>query len=102
MFGGTPTSRRPGSCRSVSLNDEDTPAMSTALNGLPVGDADEEPLVRELRRAGHDVSCERAQTAAQMRAALGRGGWDLVLAYLDLPSFSSAAALELLKGEGLD
>jgi len=42
------------------------------------------------------------QTAESMRAALGRGPWDLVISDHALPQFSAPAALALLKDSGLD
>jgi PAS domain S-box-containing protein len=58
--------------------------------------------VRELKRAGYEVTFERVETAAEMRIALQQNTWDLVIADYSLPQFSGIAALELLKSTGLD
>src|SRR5579859_4599428 len=72
--------------------------MGKPLRILIVEDVpdDAELLVLELRRAGYDPVSERVETAAAMRAALDRGGWDLVLSDNSLPQFDAAAALRLL------
>ena len=78
--------------------------MSTLLRLLIVEDSVDDALltVRELTRAGYEVTFERVETAAAMAAALKQHTWDLVLADYSLPQFSGIAALELLKSTGLD
>jgi two-component system cell cycle sensor histidine kinase/response regulator CckA len=78
--------------------------MSIPLRALIVEDSDDDTqiLLRELRRAGHDVTHERVDTATAMRAALARQAWDIVLSDYRMPQFSGLAALEILKGSGLD
>jgi signal transduction histidine kinase len=63
---------------------------------------DAEIVARELKQGGRDVYVERVCDAVGMRQQLGRGPWDLVLSDWTMPSFSGAAALEVLKGAGLD
>jgi signal transduction histidine kinase len=63
---------------------------------------DEELLLVELRRGGYDVVHERVESAEAMRAALAGGTWDVVLSDFAMPRFSGPAALELLRGEGLE
>jgi signal transduction histidine kinase len=66
-------------------------------------DPDDEGLViAEVRRGGYDVVHERVETAADMRAALARQPWHVVLSDFTMPSFNGAAALELLRGAGFD
>ena len=57
-------------------------------------------LVAELRRNGYDVTSERVDTAALMRAALQRRAWDVILCDFTMPYFSGAAALQLAKESG--
>jgi PAS domain S-box-containing protein len=78
--------------------------MSTPLRVLIVEDSVDDALltVRELKRAGYDVSYEQVETGAAMAAALRQNTWDLVIADYSLPRFSGIAALELLKSTGLD
>src|SRR5687767_9759325 len=56
---------------------------------------DAEFLLASLENAGYDVSTERVQTAAEMRAALARGGWQIVLSDYSLPTFSAPEALAI-------
>ena len=63
---------------------------------------DGEIVTRELRRGGRQVAVERVCDADAMRASLARQSWDLVLSDWSMPTFSGAAALEVLKEAGLD
>jgi len=78
--------------------------MPSTLRLLIVEDSENDALltIRELRRAGYEVSFERVETAEAMAAALARQSWDLVIADYALPRFSGVAALEVLKTTGLD
>ena len=78
--------------------------MSRLLRLLIVEDSEDDTLllVRELRRAGDDVTFQRVDTAEAMTAALARQAWDLIIADYSMPHFSGTAALELLKKSGLD
>ena len=78
--------------------------MALPLRSLIIEDSEDDALlvVRELRRAGYDVTFDRVETAADMAAALERQTWDLVIADYTLPHFTGSAALELLKSTGLD
>ena len=52
--------------------------------------------------AGYDPTCQRVQTAAEMKAALAQRPWDLVIADYVLPHFSAPGALTLVQESGLD
>jgi putative nucleotidyltransferase with HDIG domain len=56
-------------------------------------------MVRELRTAngGFEVSYERVETEKEMRAALEKQFFDVVLCDYGLPSFSAEEALQILK-----
>src|SRR5260370_22905534 len=77
---------------------------ATQLRVLVVEDseADAVLILHELKRAGYEVVSERVQTAEDMRAALHRATWDLVLSDFDMPAFSGPAALDVLKHSGHD
>jgi signal transduction histidine kinase len=81
-----------------------TAAARRAIRVLVVEDNpdDEELLLVELRRGGYEVVHERVESAEAMRAALAAGTWDIVLSDFAMPRFSGPAALELLRGEGLE
>jgi two-component system cell cycle sensor histidine kinase/response regulator CckA len=78
--------------------------MAEPLRLLVVEDSESDTrlLLRELERAGYDVSWERVETAGSMRSALEGRSWDLVVADYTMPSFSAPAALALLQESGID
>lgn len=78
--------------------------MSFSLRLLIVEDSEDDALlvVRELGRAGYDVTFERVDTPKAMASALAQRTWDLILSDYTMPHFSGIAALELLKETGLD
>ena len=59
-------------------------------------------LLRELKKAGHKVVHERVDTASEMRAALAREHWDLVLSDFVMPQFGGLEALRIFKATGQD
>ena len=63
---------------------------------------DEFLLIEELKAAGFTVEWVRVQTEAEMRAALERQDWDLVVSDHRMPCFSSREALSVLQQLGLD
>jgi len=78
--------------------------MNEARRILIVEDSpdDAELAVRALRQGGCDLSYERVDTPEAMRAALGQGNWDLVIADYAMPRFNGLAALKMLRETGLD
>jgi PAS domain S-box-containing protein len=78
--------------------------MTGALSLLVIEDSesDADLIIRTLQRAGYDVRAERIEEAAQMRAALTRQSWDVVICDYSLPQFDAPAALALLQQAGLD
>lgn len=59
-------------------------------------------LVRELRRAGYELFCQRVDNEPAMVTALNRQTWDIVLADYSLPQFNALAALSLVARSGID
>jgi signal transduction histidine kinase len=59
-------------------------------------------LERALTRGGLSVVSERVDTAEQMRQALDKQDWDLILCDHSMPQFSSPAALKILQERKLD
>ena len=59
-------------------------------------------LLRELRKAGYELVYERVSTAPDMRAALERQTWDIVISDYEMPRFGGFEALQLLKESGHD
>ena len=73
--------------------------VGRSLRVLLVEDSDLDAalLLAELKQNGYDVLAERVQTAAQMRAALEKGTFDVVLSDYSLPTFSAPEALEIVQ-----
>ncbi|MCW5772423.1 MAG: response regulator, partial [Rhodospirillaceae bacterium] len=59
-------------------------------------------VLRELRRAGFEVEAQRVDTADGLNRAIDAGEWDLVLADFSMPGFGGKAALEVVRGRGVD
>jgi len=78
--------------------------MPEPLRVLLVEDSESDALllVRRLKADGFAPQWERVEDAAGFRAALARGGWDLILADYALPRFSGIAALEIFTGWGAE
>jgi signal transduction histidine kinase len=79
--------------------------MTRPLHVLLVEDSADDALLleRALSRAGWDVTCERVETEAELRAALRRdGAFELLISDWVLPSFSGMAALAVAHEEKPD
>ena len=77
---------------------------STPLKALVADDSDvdAELTIRELGRAGFDVSWRRVDTAIDMAAALEAEPWDIVLSDFKMPQFSGLEALALVHDRDRD
>jgi len=75
-----------------------------SLRALIVEDSEPDTLLllRALQKGGYQTIHERVATAREMRAALEKSIWDLILADHSMPNFSAPAALALVKRAGLD
>jgi PAS domain S-box-containing protein len=71
------------------LNLEDNPRDSALIE-------------RELRKHFEAVDLVRVDTSEAFTAAVGEGGWDIIIADHHLPSFDSVGALAALKASGRD
>ena len=78
--------------------------MNQPIQVLMVEDVEDDArlLAAELKRGGYDVTFERVDTAAAMRAALQRQTWDVILCDFTMPYFSGEAALRLAQEAGPD
>ncbi len=78
--------------------------MSEALHLLHVEDSlsDTALIEHTLTKAGYTVYCQRVVNAREMRAALTRQAWDLIVSDYRLPQFDAPAALSLLHESGQD
>lgn len=79
--------------------------MTIPLNCLMVEDTpdDAELVLRELHRGGFEVTSERVENEADLRAALRSDTtWDIVISDYRLPRFCGSDALEIVKQEKQD
>ncbi len=78
--------------------------MSRTIRILNVEDNEDDSLLiqREVRRAGVTAEFERVDSPEQLRGALMRDVWDLIIADYALPGFSGIEALEILNLTKLD
>jgi len=78
--------------------------MSTPLHILIVEDSEDDALLlmRALRQGGYDLTFERVDTAAAMKAALAQQTWDIIISDYNMPNFDGLTALALMKESALD
>lgn len=78
--------------------------MQQSLKALIVEDSEKDAalLLRELRRAGFDLSFERVDSEPTMAEALARQSWDIVLTDYSMPHFNAEAALAVIARSGID
>jgi PAS domain S-box-containing protein len=78
--------------------------MNTSLRTLIIDDSadDAELLIRELRRESYDISAERTDTEAGLKAALDDQSWDIILCDYNMPRFSGLEALAIVRSRNLD
>lgn len=75
---------------------------SVAILIVEDSESDAELLVHLLDKADWDLTFERVDDAEQMREALGRRPWDMVISDYSLPRFDAPSALHVLRETGLD
>jgi len=73
--------------------------MSETIWVLQVEDSESDAALvrRHLEKAGYEVYSERVDDAENMRAALTRTGWDIIICDYHIPQFGAPAALHLLQ-----
>jgi two-component sensor histidine kinase len=78
--------------------------MSEPLRLLHVEDSPSDAALTEraLTMAGYTIYSERVSTASEMRAALSKQTWDLIVADYRLPQFDAKSALSMLHESGHD
>jgi PAS domain S-box-containing protein len=78
--------------------------MDIPLRVLIIEDSDRDVAleVRALKAAGYRVTYAVAETAAEMKAALLKQAFDIVISDHGLPQFDAPGALAVLKQSGLD
>jgi signal transduction histidine kinase len=76
--------------------------MPKPLNVLMVEDDERDAalLLRELRRGGYDPVSQRVETREDLRAALEKRAWDIVLSDYSMPRFGAPEALSIVRENG--
>jgi two-component system cell cycle sensor histidine kinase/response regulator CckA len=85
-------------------NSPERGVTNKVLRALIADDSEDDVffLLRELRKAGYELIYERVSTAPDMKAALERQTWDIVISDYEMPHFGGFEALHLLKESGRD
>ena len=65
-------------------------------------ESDAQLILRLLKKAGYELVYEQVESAQQMRAALEKRAWDIVISDYKLPQFDGRVALKLLQEMGRD
>ncbi len=78
------------------------PPSTLAVLIVEDAESDAQLIVRLLKKAGYEVMYEQVETGEQMRVALERQNWDVVISDYKMPQFDGLAALELLHETGRD
>lgn len=75
-----------------------------SLRVLIIEDSDDDAflMVRELERAGYNLSYRRVETAAALADAIASQTWDIIFADYTMPHFSGTQALAITRRSGLD
>jgi PAS domain S-box-containing protein len=78
--------------------------MAKSLTVLIVGnvESDTRLILRQLKKGGYKPAFERVKTPSQMRRALKKTDWEIVISAFDLPTLDGFTALKILQETGLD
>lgn len=78
--------------------------MKNSLRVLLIEDQQSDAILilRELKKAGYEVTAERVDTGVALKDALERQEWDVVISDYVLPGFSGLTALKILREKNLD
>jgi diguanylate cyclase len=76
----------------------------TPLNLLLIEDSEDDAalILRALSQAGYTITNRRVDTAEDLRDALERGTWDLIISDYTMPAFSGIKALAMVREQGND
>jgi PAS domain S-box-containing protein len=78
--------------------------MAVPLRVLMVEDSENDAMLisHEIKRGGYDLVTRRVQTEQDMRDALTKEKWDVVVSDYIMPAFDGLSAYRVLKDEKLD
>ena len=78
------------------------PTKTLAVLIIEDQESDAQLLIRLLKKADYELVYEQVETAGQMRAALEKRAWDIIISDYKMPQFDGRAALKLLQELGND
>src|SRR6267378_6590257 len=78
--------------------------MKQPLKLLLVEDSDDDAvlLLRHLKRGGYDIVHQRVDAEEDLKAALEKQSWDIVISDYAMPGFSGLDALRIVREHRLD
>src|SRR5258705_12135376 len=78
--------------------------MKQPLRVLLIEDSEDDALLllRQLKRAGYDIVHQCVESAEDVKAALDRELWDIVISDFAMPAFSGLDALRIVQERGVD
>jgi len=83
---------------------EGNPMNDQTLQALIVDDSEDDALfiISELEKGGYNPVYERVEAAAEMKKALRKQQWDIILCNYNMQKFSAPLAIALLKESNID
>ncbi|MCI0532300.1 MAG: response regulator, partial [candidate division Zixibacteria bacterium] len=78
--------------------------MKKEIKVLIVEDSQEDFLLilREFKQAGYEILHQRVDTAEELKQALTKQDWDIILSDYSMPNLNGLEALEIVKKAGKD
>ena len=76
--------------------------MNLHLLMIEDSESDANLIIRQLEKAGYAISLERLETPDDMKLALDKDDWEIIIADYQLPEFDAPSALTILQETGRD
>jgi len=78
--------------------------METELRVLMLEDSEEDTqlVIREFKKGGYAVSYQRVDTPEDLKKAIEKQAWDIIIADYTMPRFSGLDALRIVREKGIE